>query len=133
MKFIKKETLAQVFSCEFYEISKNTFFIEHLWWLLLRINSLKILCSLFSLYARTWGLSKYIETKLQTTCSYLIYTACLKSKKKRFGTSLPASFPAWFLKKNISHCLIVFISWDVGQYMYCNCLFPRLCRHKFWN
>ena len=33
--FIKKETLAQVFSCEFYEISKNSFFIEHLWWLLL--------------------------------------------------------------------------------------------------
>ena len=29
--FIQKETLAQVFSCEFYEISKNTFFIEHLW------------------------------------------------------------------------------------------------------
>ena len=24
--FIKKETLTQVFSCEFYEISKNTFF-----------------------------------------------------------------------------------------------------------
>ena len=33
--FIQKETLAQVFSCEFYEILKNTFFIEHLWWLLL--------------------------------------------------------------------------------------------------
>ena len=28
--FIKKETLAQVFSCQFCEISKNTFFIEHL-------------------------------------------------------------------------------------------------------
>ena len=28
--FIKKEALAQVFSCEFSEISKNTFFIEHL-------------------------------------------------------------------------------------------------------
>ena len=26
-----KETLAQVFSCEFCEISKNTFFTEHLW------------------------------------------------------------------------------------------------------
>ena len=26
--FIKKETLAQVFSCEFCEISKNTFFTE---------------------------------------------------------------------------------------------------------
>ena len=29
--FIKKETLAQVFFCEFCEISKNTFFTEHLW------------------------------------------------------------------------------------------------------
>ena len=28
---IKKETLAQVFSYEFCEISKNTFFTEHLW------------------------------------------------------------------------------------------------------
>ena len=33
--FIKKETLAQVFSCEFCEIFKNPFFIEQLWWLLL--------------------------------------------------------------------------------------------------
>ena len=30
-----KETLAQMFSCEFCEILKNTFFIEHLRWLLL--------------------------------------------------------------------------------------------------
>ena len=29
--FNKKETLPQVFSCEFREISKNTFFTEHLW------------------------------------------------------------------------------------------------------
>ena len=29
--FVKKETLAQVFSCEFCEISKNTVFTEHLW------------------------------------------------------------------------------------------------------
>ena len=29
--FIQKETLAQVFACEFCEISKNTFFTEHLW------------------------------------------------------------------------------------------------------
>ena len=29
--FVKKDTLAQVFSCEFCEISKNTFFTEHLW------------------------------------------------------------------------------------------------------
>ena len=30
-KFIKKETRAQEFSCEFCEISKNTLFSEHLW------------------------------------------------------------------------------------------------------
>ena len=30
-----KKTLAQVFSCEFCDISKNTFFTEHLWWLLM--------------------------------------------------------------------------------------------------
>ena len=29
--FIKRETLAQVFSCEFWEISKNTLFTKHLW------------------------------------------------------------------------------------------------------
>ena len=29
--FTKKESLAQVFSCEFWEISKKTFFTEHLW------------------------------------------------------------------------------------------------------
>ena len=29
--FIKKETLTQLFSCEFCEIFKNTFFTEHLW------------------------------------------------------------------------------------------------------
>ena len=33
--FIKNETLAQVFSCEFCQISKSTFFHEHLRWLLL--------------------------------------------------------------------------------------------------
>ena len=32
---VKKETPTQVFSCEFYENFKNTFFIGHLWWLLL--------------------------------------------------------------------------------------------------
>ena len=36
--FIEKETLTQVFSCKFCKISRNTFFIEHLWWLLLKIG-----------------------------------------------------------------------------------------------
>ena len=36
--FIKKETLAQVFSCEFCEISKNTLFTEHPRWLILYVS-----------------------------------------------------------------------------------------------
>ena len=35
--FNKKETLAQVFSCEFCEICKNTFFTEHFRWQVLDI------------------------------------------------------------------------------------------------
>ena len=35
--FIKKETQAQMFSCKFCKICKNTFFLEHLWWRLLYI------------------------------------------------------------------------------------------------
>ena len=31
MQLYYKSDLAQVFSCEFYEISKNVFFTEHLW------------------------------------------------------------------------------------------------------
>ena len=30
-------------------------------------------------------------------------------------------------------CLIASTFWDIGQYMYCNYLFPRLWRHRFWN
>ena len=37
--FFKKETLAQVFSCEFCEISKNTFPYRHLRWLLLEFQN----------------------------------------------------------------------------------------------
>ena len=38
INFIKKESLAQVFSCEFCEISKNNFFTEQLRRLLLQVN-----------------------------------------------------------------------------------------------
>ena len=31
LQLLEKESLAQLFSCEFYEICKNTFFTEHLW------------------------------------------------------------------------------------------------------
>ena len=39
----KKETLAQVFSCEFCKICKSTFSIEHLRWLLLCLHHIKVI------------------------------------------------------------------------------------------
>ena len=38
--FIKRKTLIQMSPCGLYEISKSTFFIEHLWWLLLKLAPL---------------------------------------------------------------------------------------------
>ena len=35
--FFKRETLTHVFCCEFCEISKTHFYIEPLWWLLLKV------------------------------------------------------------------------------------------------
>ena len=74
---------------------------------------------------------------LKLSCRPLAFTsskAFLKNKK-RSGTSLPASFFAWFLKKNKS-CYILLpdqISWsgclylwDIWQYVHCNCLLTWL-------
>ena len=77
---------------------------------------------------------------LKLSCSLFAFTsykAFLKNKK-RSGTIINASFPAWNLKKNISvvifcyliklQYLVAFTSLDIGQYMYCNCLLARLWR-----
>ena len=45
--FMKKETLAQVLSCEFCEISKSTFFTEHLQCQLLSLSSISWLIALY--------------------------------------------------------------------------------------
>ena len=52
LKGFKKETLAQVFSCEFCEISQNTFLTEHFWWLLLLIANFLNLTSCLTLSLR---------------------------------------------------------------------------------
>ena len=64
-------------------------------------------------------------------------------KKRRSGTSLPASFSPLLLKKNISlvilsyltkfQCLVVSTSWDIGRYVFSHSLLTKLWRNKFWN
>ena len=51
-----------------------------------------------TVYMPNWGLSKYIETKLQTICYYLKWSLWKKNKKRSAINLLP-SFSAWFLKK----------------------------------
>ena len=35
--FIKKEAPSQLFSCEYHKMFDNSFFMEHFWWLLLKM------------------------------------------------------------------------------------------------
>ena len=72
--------------------------LAYLW-----INSLKFYIVCFYCMP-SWGLSKYIETKLQTNCFYLIWS--FFKKQKMPGTSFPGKFSVWFSRKNIS--LVVF-------------------------
>ena len=61
--------------------------------------------------------------------------------RKGSGNSLSTTFCVWFLKKNVSHiifcqvtkfhCVIVFTSVGIGQYIHCNCLLTKLWRQKF--
>ena len=85
---IKKEPLAQVFSCEFCEISKNTFSYEHLWWLLL----MKIIIS--SSYRRVL-VSQILLLKLIS--NFAVYRHCsgipLICRRCMFSKTMCAIFP----------------------------------------
>ena len=59
--------MAQVFSCEFCEISKNTFFTEHLWWLLLlTISSMTITSHLIFMTAQSLQHKRFVIIYFQT-------------------------------------------------------------------
>ena len=109
-------------------------FVKNENWAYLWMNSLKF--KTFCFYCMPSGDYQNI---LILSCRPLAFTP-LKSRR-RSGTSLPASFVAIFLKKNISlvifyhlinfHCLFAFTSWDIGRCVYCNCLLTRLWCHQF--
>ena len=56
--------------------------------------------------------------------------------EKSLGMVSPPHFVYDFSLKNLlfySNCLIAFISYNIGQYVYWNCLLITLWRHKIWN
>ena len=113
-------------------------FFKNQSWAYLWINILKFYIFCFIV----WQIEDY-QNWLKLSCRPLAFTsnkAFLKNKK-RSGTSPPASFSVRFLKKNISlviflyltkfQSLVVFTSWDIGQYVYCSSFLTRPWRHKF--
>ena len=62
-------------------------------WANLYINSLSIYAVCFH-WMPSWGLSKYTENKLQTTCFYVIW-------------------PSYYM--TTFHSLVAFTSWDIGH------------------
>ena len=42
-------------------------------------------------------------------------------------------FSCYILLTDRLNCMFVFTSWDIGQYVCYNYLFPSMWRHKFWN
>ena len=77
-------------------------------WACLWINSLKFY-TLWFYCILSWGLSKDIETKLQTKLAFTSYKAVLKNKKLS-RTCLPASFSAR-LKRSKIFLLLCYINW----------------------
>ena len=61
--FIKKETLVQVFSCEFWEIIKNTLFTEYLRWLLLFLETASLIYYEYQKSRKT-NISEFIFSKI---------------------------------------------------------------------
>ena len=59
--FIKKETLAQVFSCEFWEIFRKTFFTEHLLAMTLRFRLVHLSSGSSNLFLFTEPYRDYIK------------------------------------------------------------------------
>ena len=62
--------------------------------------------------------------------------------KRIWNLSLCLIFCMIFEEKYSSHYILLtgqmslsgcLSSWDIGQYMYCNCFFTSLWRHKCWN
>ena len=99
-------------------------------WVFLWTNGLRF--STVYLYCMpSWGRYLAILKPSSRPLAFTTYEAFLKNKK-RSGTSMTASFSAWLLKKNISlivfyyltkfHYLAAFTSWDIGQYVYGDCL-----------
>ena len=93
---LKGEILAQAFSCEFWEICRNTFLIEHLRWLLLSI--------------RLWTTKMAFSITIQMTLKYILaqrFSSAVLNRQRKWVINL--TFPLIQImscSKSTSHHLL---------------------------
>ena len=110
---IKKESLAQVFFCEFCEISKNTFFLtEHLWWLLIYIGRL------FLLFVARCIRASCSTNKLKPHMLFRCKKKCLFQEMvfrppSRPVDYFPKKFTFWYIRTNGTYGNI----WDIWKHI----------------
>ena len=87
----------------------------------------------------SWGLLTSIETKLQTSCLYLILSFCKKNKEV-LNKSSCLIFCIIFQEKYLIRYVILIDQvslsgcrnlWNIGQDVYCSCLLTRLDAMNF--
>ena len=111
LNFIKKETLAQVFSCDFFEISKSTFFTEHLW----TTASVAFLNQwLFSIFPSKIYFSLNILTQR--------VMKCFKKNKKRKRKTTDTNHTPYQLNLTITQTINIFVTWKSLKF----------CRPHLW-
>ena len=113
-------------------------------WAYLWINILTFYV-VFFIVCPSRGLSKYVKTKFQTTCFYFISSFLKKTKRclelfplhslclifcKIFEEEYFSGYVLLTDRILLSDCLFSLRCWAI--YMYCNCLFSRLWRHKLF-
>ena len=80
--FIKKETPTEVSCCEYYEIFKNRFFTEHLWWSFLATSHLKPTTTMNNTKRSLWNVNFGIQTANLSKCILLNLRTLINFYKK---------------------------------------------------
>ena len=95
--FIKTETLPQVFSCEFWEICKNTFFIEDPRWLLLVIVLLLLTFKFcWNFYNSKFDFSQLFVTARIEPLTHEYYQKYVKNKSSKLNLKFGQDKEQWF-------------------------------------
>ena len=85
------------------------------------------------IFCRSWGLAKHIETKVRTTCFYLIKSLVWGLKLVSQSNFLHHIWRKIVLTLYSIDYLFTFTSSGIVQYVNCNYLFSGLWHYKFWN